>query len=261
MALPLVVVAKGNAASENIRDCILASVPMDELGRGEWGCGEFLMAEYEGSIVEIAPVHDAEYYIYASTHRSESGTPCLAAHTPGNWGAAEMGGEPRTLNFSHPGKLKEIAVALSSGAKRRGWQFSIEVDHHGPSVEKPVVFAEIGSGEAQWGVKEAGAIVAGAIVGAIRSDARYPCHIGFGGTHYAPKFTPKVVSGDVAFGHIVSGYALERFGVDEEMVGQAIGKNVGRAELAEIDWKGVRGETRRKLTAALDSLGMKWVRA
>jgi len=261
MAKPLVVVSSENAASVNIRDQILSFVEMDEMGQGEWRCDGFGMIEYLGSIVEIVPSHDAEYYVFASTHKSESGSPCFTAHTPGNWGGAELGGGPRHLNFAHAGKVKEIASKMGELSGALGWRVSVEVDHHGPSLETPVLFAEIGSGASEWVNAEAGKVAAQAIVHAIRSERKFPCRIGFGGSHYAPKFTPKIVGGPFAFGHIVSGYALERFGIDDEMIAQAIKRNVDQVEAAEIDWKGVKGRTREKLISALDSFGMKWERA
>lgn len=261
MEKPLVVISGRNEASINIRDSLLALSQLEEAERGFWQCGEFCMAEYPGSIVEIIPSHDAEYYVFASTHKSESGSPCLTAHTPGNWGGAELGGSPRRLNFAYASKVKEIACGMAARAGELGWQVSIEVDHHGPSLEAPVLFAEIGSGPAEWANRKAGEIAAQAIIGAMKSELRFPCRIGFGGSHYAPKFTPKIINGPSAFGHIIPGYALERFGVDDEMLAQAAKRNVEPVEAAEIDWKGVKGPVRGELVAALDSAGIRWERA
>jgi D-tyrosyl-tRNA(Tyr) deacylase len=45
------------------------------------------------------------------------------------------------------------------------------------------------------------------------------------------------------------------------MIMQALGRNVEKIECAEIDWKGIKGEARGKLIAALESLKIKWERA
>ena len=84
--------------------------------------------------------------------------------------------------------------------------------------------------------------------------------MGFGGTHYCPKFTRTILSG-TALGHIISGYSLERDGVGEEMVRQAIERNDCKISRALLDWKGIKGERRRELVACLDALGMKWEKA
>ena len=261
MPKPLLVISKENPASVNIRDQVLRFADMHEQGADEWNCDLFDMVEYRGSIVEIVPSHDAEYYVFASTHKSESGFPCLTVHTPGNWGRADLGGEPERLNFAHACKVKEIARKMHELSGPLGWKVSVEVDHHGPSLDVPVLFAEIGSKSSEWNDIEAGKIVAQAIIHAMGSNRAFPCKIGFGGSHYAPKFTPKIVGGPFAFGHIISGMALERFGTGTKMVEQAIKRNVCPVQAAEIDWKGVRGQERKKLIEILDELGMRWERA
>ena len=135
------------------------------------------------------------------------------------------------------------------------------MDHHGPTLSKPVMFAEIGSSAVQWEVTEAGNIVAQAIVAAIKNERVWPAYVGFGGTHYAPKFTPKIVDGEISLGHIISGYALEKYGMDGGRVLQAMGKNSEKIENALIDWKGIKGERRRQLVALLDSMEIKWKKA
>ncbi len=259
---PLVVIAKDNAASQNIKAALLGIGGFEEREQGFWSCDDFCMAEYAGSIVEIVPSHDAEYYIFASTHKSSSNTPSFSAHTPGNWGKAQLGGKPRTLNFAYASKVKECARKMKelSDAKL-GWQVSVEVDHHGPSLERPVLFAEIGSTQEQWENEKAGEIVAKSIIAAITSTVEFDCYVGFGGSHYAPKFTPIVIGGNIALGHIISGYALERDGVQKETVLQAMQKNVEKPKGALIDWKGIKGRTREQLIQALDELEISWEKA
>ncbi len=259
---PLVVIASENAASLNIKEALLGMGKLEAAGRGFWSAPDFDMAEYPGSIVGIVPAHDAEYYVFASTHRSESGTPCFTVHTPGNWGNADLGGSPNTLNAAMPSRLKAAARKMKElSAASLGWQVSVEVDHHGPTLKKPVMFAEIGSSEAQWKVEEAGSIAAQAIVAAIKNERAWPAYVGFGGTHYAPKFTPKILEGEIALGHIISGYALEKYGMDGGRVLQAMGRNSEKIERALIDWKGIGGEGRRSLVALLDKMEIKWEKA
>jgi D-aminoacyl-tRNA deacylase len=258
---PLVVISKPNAASQNIKGAILKlENPADE--GGFWRGADFDMAEYDGEITRIEPEHGADYYVYASTHRSAAGTPSFTVHTPGNWGSAEMGGREKTLNTSLPSRMKAAAQELARlSAASLGWPVSIEADHHGPTLEKPLMFVEIGSGEAHWGAREAGEIAARAILAAIRNTRTWQVHIGFGGSHYAPKFGPMVISGNEAFGHIISGYALEKYGLDESRLMQAMVKNAEKPAGAMIDWKGVKGGVKAELKRALDSLSVPWSRA
>jgi D-aminoacyl-tRNA deacylase len=258
----LVVISNENAASQNIKRNILKLQEMEETAANFWSSSEFDMAEYTGSIVEITPAHQAGYYIFASTHRSASATPGFSVHTPGNWGSADLGGTPRTLNIAMPSKIKLIARKMKelSDASLK-WQVSVEVDHHGPTLDTPVLFAEIGSTEAEWADEEAGRIAALAILHAVKSSETFQSYVGFGGSHYSPKFTPIILGKEIALGHIISGYSLERFGSDEEMVRQAMEKNSGKIEAALLDWKGMRGEARARLIAVLDSLRIRWEKA
>lgn len=259
---PLVVISKVNVASQNIKESILKMENPANRKDSFWSFPGFDMAEYEKDIIHIEPAHQADYYIFASTHKSASGAPGFSVHTPGNWGDADLGGKPRTLNTALPSKIKIIARKMRElSDSTLKWPVAVEVDHHGPTLDAPVLFAEIGSTEAEWKNPEAGRIAAQAILAAIKSDELFPSYVGFGGSHYSPKFTPKILDGGIALGHIISGYALERDGVDEGRVRQAWEKNAEQPQSALLDWKGMKGETRGKLIAALDSLKITWEKA
>ena len=259
--LPLVVISRENLASQNIKNALLAMVRMERQDGGFWASDKFNMAEYGGSIIEIVPSHDAEYYVFASTHKSESGKPNFTAHTPGNWGGADMGGMMRTLNISCGSRIAAAVrrmKKLSDGLM--GWEVSVEADHHGPTLSRPVLFVEIGSTEKEWINPEAGKIAAEGVLAAIANVESGPVYVGFGGGHYCPKFGPKIIDGAAVFGHIIPGYSLEKDGIDDEMVKQALQKNVENVSSAAIDWKGMKGGTRAKLVSTLEALQIKWVR-
>ena len=257
---PLVVISKINAASQNIKRALLAMERMEGREPGFWEGEDFCMEECSAEIVHAIPKHDASYYVYASTHKSASNTPSFTAHTPGNWGSADLGGEPRTLNAAFGSKVKAAARKMKE-KNTLGWQVAVEADHHGPTVEKPILFVEIGSTEKEWENSDAGKIAAAGILAAIRSSSSPPCYVGFGGSHYCPKFAPMVLGGKEAFGHIISGYAIEKEGVDEGMVRQALGKNAEKIEGVMIDWKGIKQGPKQKLIAILDGLGINWQKA
>jgi len=183
---PLVVIASENPASLNIKRALFSLVPqLKQESGGFWASPSFDMEECPGSIIDIVPFHDAGCYIFASTHRSESGKPCFTAHTPGNWGAAGMGGEPRTLNIASASRLSAAVRKMKalSEASSLKWGISVEVDHHGPTLSKPALFVEIGSSEKEWGIIEAGVICAQGIIAAAAAEPAPEACIGFGGTH------------------------------------------------------------------------------
>jgi len=133
------------------------------------------------------------YVLVLSPHKSERKLPCLTVHIPGNWGKAEFGGKDRTLNIAYASKMLQILKGLKKYGKEleeRGWRISYEGDHHGPTVEKPIIFVEIGSGEREWQSAEAGEVVGKAVGEAVKRDEKKEgSYLGVGGGHYAPKFT------------------------------------------------------------------------
>jgi len=259
---PLVVISSENEASRNILRSLLSSgIGLVEKGTRFWSCPLLDVAEYDGLIVDIVPEHDADCYIFASTHKSESARPCFTAHTPGNWGEAGLGGKPCTLNVASAARVAAAVKKMKELSDTSlGWEVAVEVDHHGPTLEKPVLFVEIGSSEKEWSVPEAGRICAQGVIAAAQAAPVAEACIGFGGTHYCPKFTRTVLSG-TPLGHIISGYSLERDGVSEGMVKQAIDRNDCKISRALLDWKGIKGERRRELVGCLERLGIKWEKA
>ncbi|VVB56935.1 D-aminoacyl-tRNA deacylase [uncultured archaeon] len=207
--------------------------------------------------------HRADYFLYASTHKSEAGTPALTAHVPGNWGSADFGGKAKTLNMAYAAKLKQILQLLAEGAKKHklDWPVNMEVDHHGPTPKNgklPLIFVEIGSSPEQWENEKAGAIVAEAMMKALfRPAPEVKAYLGIGGGHYAPKFTPLMLgSKERAVGHVLAKYRADEF--DEKMLQQAVEKTVEPLEGALIDWKGLSGEQRERILPILEKAAMKW---
>ncbi|GEM_PF-696130 len=204
----------------------------------------------------------ADYFLYASTHKSAEGKPALTAHIPGNWAKNEMGGEERTLNMAYACKLKQILQLLAEGNKKHGlnWPVNMEVDHHGPTPNDgkgKLIFVEIGSKAEEWENELAGKVVAEAMMKALFREAPIvPVYLGFGGGHYTPKFTPLMIGWDEAVGHVLPKYQAENF--DAAMLKQAIGKTHEKVEGALVDWKGLPGGHRERIIELIEHEGIKW---
>lgn len=220
----------------------------------------------DAEIIAIEPNGEmgADYYLYASSHKSAEGKPALTAHIPGNWCKAEMKGEEKTLNMAYACKLKQILQLLDEGNRKHGlnWPINMEVDHHGPTPQKgkfPLIFVEIGSRAGDWENELAGKVVAEAMMKALfRPAPIVPAYIGLGGGHYAPKFTPLMLAGDEAVGHVLPKYQAENF--TAEMLKQAMEKSCERVEGVLVDWKGLPGEHRERIITIVEEEGLKWRR-
>ena len=103
---------------------------------------------------------DSDILVFASKHRSKENTPSFAVHAIGSWNEANLGGQPKKLCPSPAILLKNLFLELNENAKNTGYEITMEATHHGPYVEKPAVFVEIGSTEKEWSDKLNGEIIA-----------------------------------------------------------------------------------------------------
>lgn len=262
----LVVASRCDPASLNIASKLLKFYGFKSSNKVEG------IETYEAGNVKLAVISEEEVYaenvhrifpnveavVFASRHSSESGEPTLTVHAPGNLTAENLhGGRPKELAYADP---QRMALALRRLAEEAppGFKVSLEATHHGPSsLPVPVWFVEIGSSPSQWENPEAGIAAAKAIWSSILGRPSGIGAVGFGGSHYAPKHTRVSLEGRYVVGHILPKYVLD-VEVDIGVLRQALEKtrNFGAAV---IDWKGVKGEARRRLLEALESLNVKEV--
>jgi len=267
--MPVIVASKQDMASLNIKDRLLELYNFVETGDSFEG---FPIYKF-GDILLITTVRDLIYadhleerfktdlFVFASRHKSVSGTPALLVHSPGNWvDEALFGGKPKELSVAPPSAIKEALVELAKQKKKLGleaYDVTLEVTHHGPtSMDIPVVFVELGSSEEQWKDPVAAEAVAHACIKAARSlNKSYKIGVGFGGSHYAPQFTKVVLFSDFAVGHIVPNYVFDK--IDREMIVKAVERTHGEVEYALLDWKGLKRKHKDFLIPILEELGLK----
>lgn len=193
--------------------------------------------------------------IFVSKHKSESKVPALLVHSLGNWGSdASFGGKPKSVCNAFASAVEEALLELKSqGVKLglNGWSYGLEVTHHGPYFEKAAaLFVELGSTEKEWvNDRAAEAVAAAAIKAANATRNAYPVASGFGGGHYAPKFSDLALRGKYAFAHIIPKYAF-REGLTPELILQSIRRSLERVEYALID-EGLKGKEKKLILDAL----------
>jgi D-aminoacyl-tRNA deacylase len=201
---------------------------------------------------------EAKLIVFISRHSSASGKPTLSVHTPGNFGDAELGGLPRTISVSPGGAMHNALKALNEYKEQFGlsYEVSYECTHHGPSLNVPSMFVELGSSEPQWKDSTAAEAVAHAAMAAISNFPKSvdSAVLGIGGPHYNGKFTRMALAGEAVFGHIIPKYAM--FLVDAEILAQCLKKTLEKVSLAILDWKGIRSEDKPNLLSSLEDVGL-----
>ena len=153
--------------------------------------------------------------VFMSRHKAASGIPTLTVHPIGNYKTADFGGRDGTLVRSSPSSMSQALRLISAYNDTDPYKVSFEVTHHGPYLETPTYFIEIGSDETHWGDVHAAEIL-GRVIEDVQEDEGYVQAIGVGGGHYAPRFTEMVLGYKIDIGHMVPGYQLE--GMDDDTV-------------------------------------------
>ncbi len=191
-----------------------------------------------------------ELIVFASRHQAKDGTSRLCGHFSGNSGEAVMGGTPRELAVAAPGPLKSFVSNLAADPPG-GFEVTVEATHHGPTdLTVPSFFAEIGSTEAEWSDPDAGKAVARSILNI--EDLLAPVFLGFGGGHYVNRQNRLLIETKIAFGHLFSNYQVDD--LDLSIVEEAASKS--GAVGAYLDRKSLRSAEKRKISDALDEIGI-----
>jgi D-aminoacyl-tRNA deacylase len=194
--------------------------------------------------------------VFLSRHSSAMGIPTLSVHTPGNLSEAKFGGKPRSVSVSPAGAMKNALLEMAKLRDERGlnYEVSYECTHHGPSLDVPTMFVELGSSPKQWKDTRAAEVVAHAAMATLSDGSSYSVALGIGGPHYNKKFTESALNTNRAFGHIIPKYALQE--VDVEMIKQCVDKTMETVDVAVLDWKGIKGEHKPKVLATLGEIGV-----
>ena len=205
---------------------------------------------------------DTDFIVFASKHKSEKGVPAFTVHVPGNWNAADMGGQPGQVAFSGPIRMKGIAVQMEKERQMNAssmpeFLFSLEVDHHGPMSETPCAFVELGSTEREWSDRKLGAAVARAIANGLKERITVKEVVfGVGGGHYCPAFTRMELGTDIAVSHVLPGHHID--GIGYETFLQGIERGERKTDTVALDWKGLKGSQREKILSFVEKAGVKW---
>jgi D-aminoacyl-tRNA deacylase len=194
--------------------------------------------------------------IFLSRHSSAMGIPTLSVHTPGNLLEAKFGGKPRRVSVSPAGPMKSAILEMAKLRDEQGldYEVSYECTHHGPSLDVPTMFVELGSSPKQWKDAKAAEVVAHAAMAALSEGSNYSVALGIGGPHYNKKFTETALTTQMAFGHIIPKYTLKE--VDAEIIKQCVKRTSETVDVVLLDWKGIKGAYKPKVLAALKEIGM-----
>lgn len=214
--------------------------------------GEYDFYLIEGDItktenLDLKKINQYDYIIFASRHQSVKKEKSLCIHAPGIWNDKICKTSALFNKFMFE-KLHEIIKEHPLD-----YNLTIEATHHGPFIEKPCTFIEIGSGETDWKDNRAGFVIAKTIHQTIHEFRENPYNeiaFAIGGPHYCPNFNKIQLNSNIAISHIIPQYALP---LTDEMLKEAITKTEEEIDFALLDWKGLgKSEDRQKVLEILD---------
>jgi D-aminoacyl-tRNA deacylase len=267
----LIVASSKDTASLNIKKKILSHYNFEESAEIFQGTPVHTI-EINSKNVKLATLIDESVYaqdlpnffpkckliVFISRHSSLSGTPTLSVHTPGNLGEAKLGGIPRRVSVSPANAMRDVLKAMMRLKEEThlDYEISYEGTHHGPSLNVPTMFSELGSSPKQWNDLRAAEAVAHATMEAVTKFGDFPAKtvIGIGGPHYNNKFTRAALSNEIAFGHMIPKYAVPY--IDVEILNHCVERTLEKAELAVLDWKGIKGKHKPNLVGMLKEIGI-----
>ena len=175
---------------------------------------------------------------------------------------AEFGGEREKVSRTSALFQKQIFEKLKQNSEKyhfERYKITLECTHHGPLIDKPCIFIEIGSTETEWNDRKAGFIIAKTIKDMIQDFKINPYNevaIGIGGPHYCPNFNKIQLKSNIAISHIIPQYSLP---LNQEMVKEAIEKTDEEIDFALLDWKGLgNAEQRQQVLDVLDKLYVRY---
>jgi D-aminoacyl-tRNA deacylase len=260
----LIVASSEDNASMNIRARLLEAGGWTERGLFD---GHPAYRKQDFAMVQVNRIHldedlidrraaealgeEVEVVIFASRHRAESRIPTLTVHPIGNYSSADFGGKPGALCPTSPHLMTSALRNLRQAASGMSFNVSFETTHHGPLVESPAFYIEIGSYPELWDREDAAEAIAEAIIG-VRED-EFPVMVCVGGGHYAPRFTEVALSRKVSIGHMAANYALES--LSQEMIEQMSLKSQG-AKRVYFHKKGMPKPAYRELRERFGSCGI-----
>lgn len=192
-------------------------------------------------------INSVDDVIFLSKHSSKADIKSLTVHPTGNFSEAKLGGRENRLSMSDPGKMSSTLRAMTELYSGNVFSVTYEATHHGPLLDIPNFFIEIGTTKEQWQDREALETVVKSLL--TNNGKQKDTFVGIGGGHYMPKITKYSVENSVDMGHMIPKHALEN--ISESMVEQAVQKTPGCKGFI-MDKKGVKSHGKKVIKEYAD---------
>jgi D-aminoacyl-tRNA deacylase len=263
--MPCLVYSTLDIASSNIAEAVKVRMDFEETkpigGFRHFSSEHIDMIEMGSGLVNADSIDKTigtDFIVFMSRHSSAKGIATFTTHAEGNWSdEAEFGGRPKALSMASPVNMLSMLGAMEE-ANTTEIPVMYEATHHGPLLDTPSFFVELGGNEETIRDKRYAEVVAESIVGMLhRGPGEYEkLALGIGGTHYPEKFTKLALEGKYAFAHMMPRYQIDNV----DMLQKAIERSDAEVEVAVIEWKSIKAADRDKIIGRLGELGLDYER-
>lgn len=261
--MPCLVYSDAEEISRNLGERVAGLLELKDAGK--IGSMKHLKgSEVEAVVLDKLPIYEesldakvkTDLFIFLSRHRSSKGVASFTVHPLGNWAPnADAGGKPRMLSVAAPWEMRNMLSEMKN-ANNTDVAVTYEATHHGPLLETPSFFVEVGGSETISSTHYD--VLAKAVSNYITNGQENlgKVALAIGGTHYPEKFTKLALEGKYAFTHIMPRHSCTY----ADMLQQGIERSAPKAECAVIDWKGIAAPERAVAIKKLEELGIEYVR-
>ena len=202
-----------------------------------------------------------------SKHESSAGISSFTTHPTGNWGSeAKLGGKPHMLSEAAALQMLNVLRKVGEAMKKNmlsGLQLTYEATHHGPLLNTPSLFVEIGGNEQTIANKDLARILGDSIMGSLDVEPDFSkVVLGIGSNHFPAKFTKLALEKGYAFSHMFPKYALynQDGSCNVFMLKQAFEKSRPEPELACLEWSSYNSHERAEIIKILNEIGIEYER-
>ncbi len=204
----LIIASKKDNASMNMANRLLESYDFTRIN------DEYFYKNYKLRFIntlhiytDLDDLNDIDSVIFLSKHSSAADIKSLTVHAIGNFRKAELGGHDNQIVCSDPERMSSSLRYIKNNYSDNYFEITFEATHHGPYIEKPSYFIEIGTTENEWNKDEILDLMAHSIID--NEIKNYGNFIGVGGGHYAPKISDYFFKNEINIGHIIPKYVHE----------------------------------------------------
>lgn len=212
--------------------------------------------------LDMEKINKYDFIIFASKHQSEKKEKTLSIHSPGNFRTSDFGGIKGKVCPSSALFQKFMFEKLHKIVEEHqltDYKLTMEVTHHGPLIDKPCLFIEVGSTDIEWNDRRAGFILAKTIKETIddfKENSYREIAVGIGGPHYCPSFNAIQLKSNVAISHVIPNYVSP---ITEDMIVETINKTIEQIDFVVLDWKGLGpAEHRQEIINILEKKYISW---